>query len=155
MSGKTGFLRRAVRPALIVALALAVVAAGLGVAGLLTTTRTLASAGTIKAVGVGVYWDADCANQVTSVEWGIIEPGSRINQTVYVKNGGNTPVTLDLMAQNWSPSSAPNYLTLSWNYDGQPVDPGGVVRVTMTLHVSQSIEGITSFRFEIVIRGTG
>jgi len=155
MSGKTGFLRRAVRPALIVALALAVVAAGLGVAGLLTTTRTLASAGTIKAVGVGVYWDANCANQVTSVEWGIIEPGSQINQTVYVKNGGNTPVTLDLMAQNWTPNSAVTYLTLTWNYDGQPVDPGGVVKVTMTLHVSPSIEGITSFHFEIVIVGTG
>lgn len=155
MSVKTGFLRRAVRPTIIVTLALVIVAVGFGVVGQLITQTTLSSAGIVKAVGVRVYCDANCANPVASIEWGVIEPGAQINQTVYIKNGGNTPVTLNLATQNWTPEGALNYLNLIWNYDGQTVDPDVVVKVTMTLNVSPSIEGITSFDFEIVIVGIG
>jgi hypothetical protein len=59
-----------------------------------------------------------------------------------------------MSTDNWSPSNAGNYLTLNWNYDSNPVAVGNVVHITFTLTVSPSIEGITTFSFDINIVGS-
>ncbi len=43
---------------------------------LLTTQRTLHGTGAIKGVGLGVYWDLQCTNATSSLDWGLLEPGS-------------------------------------------------------------------------------
>ncbi|MCK4884433.1 hypothetical protein KAS24_00030, partial [Candidatus Bathyarchaeota archaeon] len=63
--------------------------------------------------------------------------------------------TLSMSTSNWSPSTAPNYISLNWNYNGQPVNPNGYVGVTFTLNVSGSIAGISSFGFDINLVGSG
>jgi hypothetical protein len=73
---------------------------------------------------------------------------------MYLQNNGETFVTFTLTTQNWVPSNAQNYLQLSWNYDGTPIGPGEVVRITMSLDVSPTISGINNFNFDIVILGT-
>ena len=123
--------------------------------GILEATRTVGGSGIVKAVGVGVYWDAGCTNNATSIDWGMVEPGSAKNVTIYVKNEGNIDVTLSLNATNWSPENALGYMTLSWNYGGQSISPGEVIQVTLTLAVSSDTQGITSFSFDIIITGTG
>ena len=123
--------------------------------GLLTATRTIGSHGSIKAIGVSVYWDSSCTNEVSSVDWGMVEPGSSTSVTVYIKNTGNSPVTLTLDTENWNPSSASNYMSLSWDYNGQSIDAGGVVQVELTLTVYSNVTGITDFSFDIVITGSG
>jgi len=124
------------------------------VMGTLLGQVTLPNLGTVKAMGVGVYWDSGCSNSVTSVNWGTVSPGSTNDVTVYIKNEGNAAETLSSTAENWNPSGASAYMSLSWDYAGQVVDVGDVVQVTLSLSVSDTIEGITSFSFDIVIIGS-
>jgi hypothetical protein len=125
------------------------------VMSLLQADKTVSNVGAVKAVGVGVYWDLDCVNSVTSIDWGTIEPGFDKTVQVYIKNEGNSASTLSMYAENWSPASASSYMTLNWDYSGQSVNPDEIVAVTFTLTVSSSIQGITSFSFDIVIVGSG
>ncbi len=123
--------------------------------GILQRSRTIGGSGTVKAIGVGVYWDNDCTSQVSSINFGMVEPDSVNNVTVYIKNESNAPVTLSLQTENWNPTNASNYMTLSWDYGGQEIGVNEVVQVMLSLSVSSSIEGITGFTFDIIIVGTG
>jgi hypothetical protein len=119
------------------------------------TTKTLSSTGTIQTTaGVGVYSDSQCNTPLTGIPWGILEPGANQNFVCYIKNEGNIPSTLSMYTANWNPSAAPNYITLSWDYNGQAVNPGDVIQVTFTLDVDVSISGIASFSFDITIVGS-
>ena len=118
------------------------------------TSRTLSSTGTIETIGVGVYTDFQCNTPLSSIPWGTLEPGESQSVICYIKNEGTSPSTLSMYTSNWSPSSAENYLTLSWNYNGQSINLGDSVQVTFTLTVDASIEGITNFSFDITIVGS-
>jgi len=124
------------------------------VMGTLLGQVTLPNLGTVKAMGVGVYWDIGCSNTVTSVNWGTVAPGSMNDVTVYIKNEGNAAETLSSTAENWSPPTASIYMSLTWDYAGQVIGVGEVVQVTLSLTVSDTIEGITSFSFDIIIVGS-
>ena len=119
------------------------------------SSRTISNAGSVKAIGVGVYWDQACSNPVSSISWGTIDPASGVNKTVYIKNTGNNAATLSLTTSNWSPSNASSYMTLSWDYNGQPINVNAVIQVKLTLSVLSSISGITSFSFDITITASG
>lgn len=119
------------------------------------TDKTISNVGSVKAVGVGVYWDQNCTNVVSAIDWGMLEPGSSKNVTVYIRNEGNSVVSLSMATSNWNPSNASDYITLGWDYTGQIVDPESVIEVTLILAVSSSITGVTSFSFDIVIVGSG
>ena len=84
----------------------------------------------------------------------IIQPIFHKTNTFYLRNEGNSDLTLSLDATNWIPSNAQNYLTLSWNYGGQVIRPNQVLQVTLTLSVSPNITGIENFNFDIEIVGT-
>ncbi|MBS7640082.1 hypothetical protein KEJ12_00310 [Candidatus Bathyarchaeota archaeon] len=74
---------------------------------------------------------------------------------IFIKNTGNVPITLSLSTEGWDPSNAGSYITLTWDYiSGTKVQPGSVLKVTLKLTVSSSVQGITSFSFNIVITGT-
>jgi hypothetical protein len=119
------------------------------------SNRTITNAGSVKTIGVGVYWDQTLASPVSSINWGSIEPGSNVNKTVYIRNEGNAPATLSMTTSNWVPPSASTYMTLSWNYGGQVLAVNEVRQVTLTLAVSSSVTGVTSFSFDITIAATG
>jgi len=74
----------------------------------------------------------------------------------YIKNEGNTPLTLSLQISGWSPVDAENYLDLNWDYNEAPIGAGAVIYVTFTLSVDAGITvtGIKSFSFDITIVGT-
>jgi len=107
--------------------------------------------GTVKALGVGVYWDSNCTNPVSLINWGTVEPGSTNNVTVYVRNEGNTAANISMTTENWNPTNAPNYLTLNWNYNGQQLNPSEAVQITLSLIVSSNVQGIENFSFDIII----
>ena len=115
--------------------------------------RTVSNAGTVEAVGVGVYQDNECITVLSSVDWGVLEPGASKNVTFYIRNELSSVSTLSMYTSNWSPSNASDYLTLTWDYGGQSIDVDDVVQVTFTLSVDASIVGITSFGFNITIAG--
>jgi len=117
--------------------------------------RTVTNSGSVKAVGVGVYWDQACTNAVSSISWGAIDPGTNVNKTVYIRNEGNSAVTMTMTTSNWNPASASTYMTLIWNYGGQTINVNQVVQVKLTLTVSSSVTGITNFTFDITITAVG
>lgn len=117
--------------------------------------RTISNAGSVRGVGVGIYWDSACTNRTSSISWGLIDPGSNKTLAVYVRNEGNTAVTLAEVAQNWNPSAASSYMTVKWNYAGQTLNVNQVLQARLTLAVSSTISGIASFAFDITITATG
>jgi hypothetical protein len=124
------------------------------VSGLLMTSQRIPNTGNVKAIGVDVYSDSACTSPITLIEWGTVNPGTTKNFTIYVKNEGNVNIVLSIVTNNWDPSSASNYLTLSWNRTGYLLSPGSSVRGVLSLSVSSSISGIESFSFDIVVTGT-
>jgi len=115
------------------------------------TMNNTTNVSAVEANGVGVYWDSNCSNKVSSIEWGTLQPGSLKNIAVYIRNEGEKPMYLMLSEANWNPSKAFQYLNLKWNYPGQRMNPGETLKTTLTLSVSRYIEGISSFSFDIVI----
>ena len=142
-----------------VSIALVLCALAIGIFGtatsLLQTNRTIPNAGSVKGVGVGIYWDSACTNRTSSINWGLLDPGSNKTVTVYVRNEGNAAATLSKAAQNWNPSTASSYMTLNWNYAGQTLSVNQVLQVKLTLVVSSTVSGITNFSFHIIITATG
>ena len=122
---------------------------------LVQTSRTVSNAGSVKGIGVGIYWDSACTNSVSSINWGVLDPGSTKTVTVYVRNEGNSVATLSKATQNWIPSTASSYMTLNWNYSGQTLSVNQVLQTKLSLVVSSTISGITSFSFDITITATG
>lgn len=120
----------------------------------LQTSKTVGNQGTVRTIGVGVYWNQACTNQTTSIPWGTLDPGSNKSITCYIKNEGNNQVTLSMSTSNWNPANAGQYLTLTWNLQSATLNAGQVRTATFTLAVSASITGITSFSFDITVVGT-
>jgi len=125
------------------------------VSGLLIASQTIPNTGNVKAIGVGVYSDSACTQEVLSIPWGTLDPGETCDETVYIRNEGNVAVVLSMTTENWDPSSASSYITLSWNLEqGYVLNHGQSVETVLTLSVSSSISGVESFTFDIIITGT-
>jgi uncharacterized membrane protein len=118
-------------------------------------TRTISNVGTLQlSADIGVYWDARFTNRTTAIDWGTLNSDTAKSFSIYIRNEGNAALTLSMSASSWSPSTASNYMTLNWNYNGQAVNPNEYIRVTFTLTVSDSIAGVSAFNFDITIMGS-
>lgn len=125
------------------------------ISGQLFSATRINNQGAVKIVDAGVYWDVNCTRLVQFIDWGKLEPASAKNVSVYIRNEGNEPATLFLTTENWNPPNASNFITLSWDYDGQMLSPFLVVQLTLTLSVSSAIEEIENFNFDIIISASG
>jgi hypothetical protein len=114
-------------------------------------TRIIHNNAHVYCVGIDVYWDSQCTNPCTTINWGDLYPGDVKTQQLYIKNVENTPCTLTMATGNWTPTEASNYITLSWDYAGQTLNPSQILQVTFTLKVSEQITGISNFTFDILI----
>jgi hypothetical protein len=111
--------------------------------------------GTISTIGIGMYQDSGCTQNLTQINWGSLIAGNSISYTAYAKNLGNSPVTLTMTTANWNPSDAPNFLSLTWDYNGQTINQNQVVTVTFTLSsVNSTAYDFNSFGFDITIIAT-
>jgi hypothetical protein len=122
-----------------------------GIAASRWSTTTIASHGSLKIDGVGVYDDRDCISAMTYLDWGTLEPGATKNIKVYIRNEGNHQATVFLTAENWNPVIASNYMHLDWNYSGEKLDPMDVAELTLTLSVSSNAENMLDFSFDVII----
>lgn len=111
--------------------------------------------GTIAGVRCKLYSNAALTNEMTTIEWGVREPGSTKNVDMWVVNTGNVPATLYYLTSNWNPSLAQTYMTLSWSYNQETIQPGNSLKVTLTLDVDETITGITNFSFDITVVASG
>jgi len=140
------------------AVGIAVAVAGImmltSVLALLQSNRTFSNTGTITTVNVGAYQDSGCTQVLSTIDWGSVVPGSSSNRTIYVKNTGNAPISLNMTVNTWSPSNAANYMNLTWNQGSTVLNVGNSVATLLVLSVSASVTGITSFSFNATITGT-
>jgi len=134
-------------------IAVSVIVAMLGVIALNMTV--LPNVANVQAIGIEIYWDSDYAKKVSLIEWGTLEPGATKNATVYILNTGNSNIMLSKNATNWSPSSASDYIALSWDYKGQRISPEQGLKATLTLVISPNIQGITQFSFDLFVAASG
>jgi len=147
--------RRAILSIVGVTLAIGVVVTNMHmIYGLLSAVFPIDTAGVVASANIRICWESECANNVSYISWGTIDPGQSKNVTVYVKNTGTVPLTLSFNTTNWNPSAANAHIALSWDYDGSQVQPDQVLPVTFALVVSESAQGLTSFSFDINITGT-
>jgi hypothetical protein len=125
--------------------------------GAILSTQQISSTGTVAStVDVGVYTDSACTTNCTSISWGTLAPGATVTRTVYVKNLGTLPETLDMTTSGWNPANANGPITFTWNRASYVLNASQSVSATLTLAVSSSINSsITNFSFNIIISGTG
>jgi len=105
-------------------------------------------------IEIDVYANPACTQKCSNVVWGSIEVGSSVEQIIYVKNNGDNSVLLMLTTENWDPIEANGPIQLLWDYDGDAINPGDILEVTLTLTVGPSITGIENFNFDIIIIGS-
>jgi hypothetical protein len=133
---------------------IALMAVVLSTLGALTVSQTFSNSGSISAIGVGVYSNSGCTTVLSSINWGTVNPGASVTYTMYVKNNGTIPVTLTMTIGTWNPTSASSYINLTWNQQNYSLPAGSSVPAVLTLNVSSSASGFTSFTFDVIITGT-
>jgi len=133
----------------------AMVITALAATSLTAYHRTL-NYGSVKAAKVGVYSDKDCKNNLTSIDWGVLEPGANITKIIWIKNIGNTNITLDMRTEDWNPTNAGDYIKLNWNCTGRVLSVDQIISAALTLNVLEAVKEakITEFSFYIIIIGT-
>jgi len=113
--------------------------------------KTVPGRGLIKDSNLGVYVDQACTSPVESFQWGLLEPSATANQTVYIRNEGNSNISMAMTLSNWNPTNASNCINLNWNYTGQTLEVNQVIQVRFTLFIRENVQGITDFSFDITI----
>ena len=121
----------------------------------LSVQRAIPSSGMIVAVNVGVYSDAGCTQNLTSIDWGSVYPGGSVPKTIYVKNTGNAPITLSMTTTSWNPTIASGQINVAWDKENTVQNAGQSTSATLTLSVSQNVSGVTSFSMNIIVSGSG
>jgi len=120
---------------------------------LLQSSAPLTHNGTIETLNVGVFQDSACTQSLSTLNWGTLRPGTSANRTIYVKNTGNVPVTLNMTLTSWYPSAAASYITLTWNRQGTILSHGNSISALLVLSVSANVNGFTSFACTTFIAG--
>jgi len=100
---------------------------------------------------LGVYWNAACTQNVSSISWGNVSVGSEKDVAVYIKNLGSSGLILSLNMSALKPSTAYLKIYLCWDYRGQQLGSKIAVKVTLRLFVSPYVSGIRNFNFSINI----
>jgi len=120
-----------------------------------TFQQNIGSFGTIKVVGVSLFWDKACTNSVSSIDWGTLYPGGSVSKIVYVRNAGNSAGTLSMSYGNWTPSAASSFFTLTWNCSNYVLSFNTIVTARFNLTVQSTITGVEGFSFTILVKATG
>ena len=105
---------------------------------------------------VGVKGDKDLAMNlglnVTSINWGIVEPGGYAERGLFIENLGKAPGVLSIQTSNFKPEAAQKFLNVSWSLDhGFTLAAQSNIAVILRLTVSPLVQNITDFSFDITI----
>jgi hypothetical protein len=109
--------------------------------------------GNIRTVGVDVYRDPELTAVLDVIAWGTLDPGEVRSVEAWVKNTGNDLQKLVMWTENWNPIAAQEQLCLAWNYDDSWIAVNASFPVVFTLSVDPNITDVTSFSFDIWVKG--
>ena len=144
--------------ALLIVGVIAVVFVLLARSNFMTQSQTMSTAPTPSAsaypvITINNYGTASLSTG--SIDWGTLQ--GTIVKDVYIQNAGSNALsTINIAAENWSPSEVSQYLTFTWSYaSGQqmPLQPGGEVLMQLQLSVDPNIQNqdVSNFGFTIVV----
>ena len=142
--------------ATIIALVTVAIALTLTTFAAISTSQSMSSSGQLTtSADLDLYSNSACTIPLSSINWGTLNAGENITQTIYVKNTSNgLALTLSMQTSNWTPTTANGPITLTWNQAGTRLQPGQSIAATLTLAVSSNIADISSFSVQINITGT-
>jgi len=109
--------------------------------------------GTIRTIGVEVYVDEALTEVMTEIAWGTLDLGEVRSVDAWVKNTGNDAQKLVMWTENWNPPSAQDWMFLAWNYDSSWIAVNSSFPVVFTLSVDPNITDVTSFSFDVWVKG--
>ena len=139
----------------LIALIISALALGTTSVAVITVNQNVGSSGSITtSPNLGIYSDSACSQSMYSITWGAVSAGGTATQTIYIKNTGTGALTISMSASSWFPSSASNYLTITMDKQGTTLSAGQQTTAILTLTVSPSITGITTFSNTISFVGT-
>jgi len=119
----------------------------------LLNQRRISNVGIVRVIGVEIYRDANLTKTLDSIDWGTMAPGENKSFAAWTKNTGNDIQKIVMWTEAWNPSNASNWIILTWNYGGSWIPVNASLPIVFTLSVNPAISGITSFSFEIWIKG--
>ena len=138
----------------VIALVATALALTLTTAAVLSTNQNVPLNGTIDAINLSVYSDSECTQTATALNVGTLSPGASATQTIYIKNTGNVPETLTMTTNNWNPTNANTYLTLTWNRQNTVLNAGASTQATLTLIATSNTGSLTTFSCDVTLTGT-
>jgi hypothetical protein len=109
--------------------------------------------GTIRTIGVDIYRDEALTTVLDKIAWGTLDPGETRSVDAWVKNTGNAEQKLVMWTENWNPTTAQDGISLAWNYNDSWIAVNASIPVVFTLSVDFNITGVTSFSFDIWVKG--
>jgi len=109
--------------------------------------------GTIRSIGVEVYADGGLSQILCQIAWGTLDRGESASFSAWIKNTGSDAQRLVLWTENWIPTDAQKFIVLSWDYANFWIPAGDSLQVEFTLSVDPTIEGVSSFSFDIWVKG--
>ena len=128
------------------------------VIGIVYMTRVIGAVGTVavKTVSCNAYFDQLGTQQVTQINWGTMPPDSAVNQTIYLKNTGNTACNFTISTSNWNPANAGSWIALTYDLNGVVNVPvNSIVACVLTESISPNISGITNYSYNINVVASG
>jgi len=103
---------------------------------------------------IDVYLDCNCTINLSKIDWGNLSPGESTNKTIYIKNTGNSNLTLSMQTANWYPEGANELMTISWDQEKTTLAPENSTIATITLAVEECEIDFSAFAVQINITGT-
>jgi hypothetical protein len=135
---------------LVTVIAVAVIVVALNAHYMIKTT------GRIQSIGVQVYGDESLTTLIDAIDWGTITPGSYGEVTLWVRNNGTTPGTLTFATTDFQPPTMQPYITLSWDYNNQTLQPDVAIPVDLRCNLaSNPPAGVKTFSFNLIISNSG
>ena len=118
-----------------------------------TNLVQIQNVGTIRSIGVEVYADKALTQKLNEITWGTLDPGETRSANAWIKNTGNDAQKLVLWTENWNPTDAQNSINLSWDYIDAWINAGDSIAVEFILSIDPEISGVSSFSFDIWVKG--
>ena len=125
------------------------------VAGVLYYRWQTQGEGSIGKVKVECYWDEANTLIVSSIGWGMLEPGETKTMSFYVRSLSNVATTLFMRTENWQPVGVDTYISVSWDSEGASLNGGAQRLVALTITVFPNIVDVDTFSFTTVIEAQG
>lgn len=109
--------------------------------------------GNVRVIGVDIFADAELTTDLTQMAWGTLDPGESRTFNAWIQNTGNAAQKLVMWTESWNPKIAFDHISLTWDYADSWIPVNGSIPVVFTLTLDADISGVTSFSFDVWVKG--